>query len=112
VPQGEQIAEPIEHQQVLLLLEQPLVGMLAGDAGQMGGDLPQGLHGGHAAVDIDAMAVVAGDDAAYEQPLRRIVAQIGHHAGHAAVRRHIEQRLQFGALGAGADQRGRSPAAQ
>jgi len=91
--QTEQAAILVQYVQVLILLQQALMGVLTGDAGQIGRDGGQHLHGSQPAVDIDAVAVADGDDSPYQQAFIRIVAQFMHGAGHTALGRNMKKGL-------------------
>ena len=83
-----------------LFPEQPLVGPLAGDAGQIRGNGGQHLNGGHAVIDVGAVAVVCGDDPAHQKAVFGLIAVLGHDFGCDGAWGHVEKRGQFRAFAA------------
>ena len=104
-----QAGVPVQEPQVPVGLQQSLVGVLAGNAGQVLRDVRQGLDGGQSPVDVDAVAVFAGDDPPDEQTFGRVVAATVHAFGRGPVRVDVELGLQLRGCRAGPDEPGRDP---
>ena len=78
--------------------------MLPGNAGQLGCNALQHLHGGHPTVYVDARSLSARNDSSNQKIIGRLIPVVGHGMGRRSVSGNVKPGFQFGAGGPGTNQ--------
>ncbi len=88
------------------------MGMLPGNAGQIFGNGIEQLDGGNAAVDVNSIGIVAGNNSSDQQTFGRLISVCAHYLGYLAGIGNFKKGFQLGAFSTRAHQIRRCAAAQ